>query len=281
MSTEQKPPPAPTPAPAKDATQPKAEPNALAAWLSNAWTRFKQGKLIGYPMMALVLVLVAAIGVGWWILRERGKAEAGRWIERDGIVSVADLDKFAEKHPNSIHAKLAKLEIARIHIGPEGMDQLFVTGDPFNPEVARRAREMRTTAVANVEKAREEFAKLADEFKNDPVIRVECMLACAKAEAILVGIPKEGKAPNPLDPKPLTPGDSRGDPLKAVEWLDKVAKEAPDTDWGKDAQKLADTLRNQNTQQQVATLQASLFELAPRFDTSKMPKDAAHGFPGP
>lgn len=273
MSTEQKPAPAPTPA--TDATQPKAEPNALATWLSNAWTKFKQGKLIGYPLMALLLVLIAGVGVGWWILHERRKTEAAKWIELDGIASVSELEKYAEKNPNSLQGRLAKLEVARMHIGPQGMDQMFIKGSdlsasPFDPEADRKARELRATAIANVEKAREEFATLADDFKKDPVIRVECMLACAKAEAILVGIPKEGQ---------LT--ERRGSPAKAIEWLDKVAAEAPDTAWGKDAKKLADALRNQNTQEQVATLQASLFDLSPSlppFDPTKRPKDAIHGF---
>jgi len=70
----------------------------------------------------------------------------------------------------------------------------------------------------------------------------------------------------------------RGDPKKAVEWLGKGAQAAPDTDWGKDAKKLADTLRNQNTEQQVVTLQAMVYDLTPSLPGFGGPLPP--GFPG-
>jgi hypothetical protein len=270
MSTEQK--PAPTP----NATQPKSEPNALASGLASGWDKFKQGKLISYPVMALILVLVTAIGVGWWITSERRKAEAQKWIKLDGLTSVNGLEEYAKENPNTMQGKVATLEIARLHLGQEGIERMSVKDTDIQAasaeEATRRAGEIRDAAVANVEKAREEFTKLVDDFKDDPVIRVECMYACAKAEAVLVGIPKPGQ----LEQR-------RGNPAKAIEWLDKVSEAAPDTEWGKSAKKLADVLRNQNTKEQVETLQSRLFELAPTLPpfNPKMPKDAAHGFPPP
>ncbi len=250
MSTEQKPAP----------IEPKTEPNTLATGLSTGWERFTQGKLISYPMMALVLVVVAGVGVTWWIVHERRKAESAKWVELDGLSSASALDEFAKKYPNTPQAKLAELEIARTQLGTEGIDRLTV------PDAT-----VRKAATESVEKARDAFAKLADDFKDDPVLKVECMWACAKAEAVLVGMPKEGQLV-----------EFRGSPAKAIEWLDKVAEAAPDTDWGKDAKKFADTLRNLNTQQQVVALHASVYDLSPTlpkfpFDP-KAPKDAAHGF---
>ncbi|MBN9120066.1 MAG: hypothetical protein J0I06_13030 [Planctomycetes bacterium] len=280
MSTEQQQPPAsgaPT-APntvqgphAAHATEPKADPNALARALTDGWDKFKQGKLVSYPMMAILLLVVTAVGLTWWIVHSRRAEQSARWTELDGLSTPAALEEYAKKYPDTVQAKLANLEIARTLLGPEGIERLTATD-----------ANARKTAVANVEKARESFTKLVDDFKDDPVIRVECMLACAKAEAVLVGMPKEGQVIDPLNPKAI---ESRGDPKKAVEWLDKVAEAAPDTDWGKDAKKLADTLRNQNTEQQVLTLQGSVYNLSPSlpgfpFDP-KMPKDAAHGFPIP
>jgi tetratricopeptide (TPR) repeat protein len=271
MSTEK--PPAPVPA---TAAQPKSEGHALTAGLQSGWTQFKQGKVVSYPIMALVLVLVTAAAVGGWIWNERRRAEAAKWVELDGAVSVGDMEKYAEKYPNSIQARLANLQIARIHLGPEGIERMSVRSTDIpsasEEESARKAREIRAAAVANIEKAREEFARMVDEFKNDPVIRVECMFACAKAEAVLIGVLKEGQ----LEQR-------RGDPAKAIEWLDRVAEAAPETDWGKDSKKLADVLRNQNEKEQVVTLQARLSDVTttlPKMDFSKMPRDAAHGFPG-
>ena len=249
MSTEQKPAP----------TEPKAEPNALAAGLSTGWERFTQGQLISYPMMAVILVVVAGIGVTWWIVGERRKAESAKWVELDGLSNNPALKEYADKFPGSKQAKLAELEIARTQLGPDGIDRLTATDTTA-----------RKLAVENIEKARESFTKFADDYKDDPVIHVLCLLACAKAEAVLVGMSKEGQVEQ-----------FRGDPKKAIEWLDKVTAAAPETDWGKDAKKLADSLRNQNTQQQVVNLQSSVYVIPtlPKFDP-KMPFDPTHGFPG-
>jgi hypothetical protein len=280
MSTEQQ--PATQPTTPHPSNEPRQEPNALAAGLTNAWSNFTQGKLLSYPMMAILLLVIAGIGGGWWYFHEQAKASSARWRDWDGQITVAELQKFTEEkgNANTIQAKLANLRIAQIHLESEGIDKMFVRSDdlmrgdvrdPF--EAAKKAQETRATAIKNVEKAREEFTKLVDDFKDDLVIRIQCMLACAKAEAVLVGIPKEGQ---------LT--ERRGNPAKAVEWLDKVAEAAPDTPWGKDSKKLADVLRNQNTTEQVATLHASLFDISPglpgRPGFPGMPKDAIHGFPG-
>jgi hypothetical protein len=266
MSTEQKPPAT------EPKTEPKAEPNALASALTTGWDKFKQGKLISYPVMAAILVVVAGVGVTWWIVNERRNAESAKWTELEGLTTVTGLEEFAQKNPNTLQEKLARLEVARMQLGPDGIDRMYVKGSdlaggrPTSEDTEKRAREMRTTALKSVETARESFAKLVDEFKDDPVIHVECLYACAKAEAVLVGIPKEGQLEQ-----------FRGSPAKAIEWLDKLAAAAPDTDWGKDAKKLADTLRNQNTAQQVQTLQTSVYlvptlpALGPQFPP---------GFPG-
>lgn len=249
MSTEQQTPPAAPaqpPAPAAGAKplgaqEPKGEANALAAAIGGAWDRFKQGKLLSYSTMALLLVVTAAVGVGWWIVFERRKGESAKWVALDTTTGIKGLEEFAGANPNTIQARLASLEIARTQLGPEGIDQLAnVAG--------------RKSAVESIEKAREAFGKLLDEFKSDPVIRVQCLVALAKAESALVGMPKEG-----------TLSEFRGDPKRAIELLDQVADAAGETPWGKDAKKLADVLRNQNTQEQLQTLQRSLYDATPKL----------------
>lgn len=264
MSTEPKPATAP---PAKH--DPKPEPNALASSLTGGWDKFKQGKLISYPLMALILVVVAGIGVTVYITRANRKAESAKWVELTSLNSVKGLEEFATNNPGTVQGRLAALDVARVQLGPEGIE-LFAAPNA----------DVRKKAVESVEKARDTFAKLVDEFKDDPVIKPLCMLGCAKAEVALVGMPKEGQVLDPLNPTAI---ESHGDPKKAVEWLDKVAEAAPETPWGKQSKELADTLRNQNTQQQVITLQASAYSIAtptmPGMDP-KAPRDPAHGFPG-
>ncbi len=275
MSTEQKPATSPAPAPAAAPThnEAKQEPTALAVGLQTGWAKFKRGELMGYKWMAIILLLVAGIGTTWWILAQRSKDQSAKWTEWDGLASPTALKKFADENPKTYQARLARLEIARINLGQQGIDRMY---GPTPSTVAddgqiKRIREMRAEAVENVEKAREEFTKLVDDFKSDPVIRVQCLMGVAQAEAALVGIPKAGQLL-----------ERRGSPAKAIEWLDKVTEAAPETHWGKDAKKLADALRNQNTQEQIATRQTSLFDLSPTLQKwdPRVPKDRDHGWPG-
>lgn len=280
MSTEPKPPttaatattgtaPAPlaptaptttAPAPAVTAPPaPPAEPNALATALSDGWTQFTSGQLISYRAMAIILVAVAAIGTYVYVSRSNRKVDSGRWTEFDsltGTTSVSSLEEYAKKNPNTTQAKLAELEVARTLLGPEGMDR-FAVADPAK----------RKEAVENVEKARDSFLKLADGFKDDPLLKVVCLQSAAKAEASLVGMTREGTT------------QRIGDPNKAVEYLDKVAEAAPDTDWGKEAKKLADALRNKTTQEQVLLLQGSVYTSEKPTDPLSAPK-SPFGAPG-
>ena len=277
MSTEQKPaptppaPPAPAPAAPVAKHEPKAEPNALAQSLAGRWEKFKQGKLLSYPMMALILVVVAGVGVAIYISRSNSKTESALWVEWDAAMQgpVSGMDEFAEKHPNTPQGRTMAFQSAVIRLSLEGMD-LFAAPNA----------DVRKKAVESVEKARTAFIKLADDFKDDPTARVQCLHGAAKAEAALVGMPKDGQTLDPLNPKPI---ENRGDPKKAIELLDKVAEAAPDTDLGKEDKKLADALRNLNTQDQVIKIQAAAYTieapLLPGFNP-KMPRDAAHGFPG-
>ncbi|MCS6864551.1 MAG: hypothetical protein RMJ56_15930 [Gemmataceae bacterium] len=235
MSTEQKP---TLPSPAHhDPTEARPEPTALARWLSTAWDRFKSGQLLSYPVMALLLILIAGTAFGIWLYYERKGAASAKWAEWDALSSLSELNEYAENNSDTLQGRLARLEIARRQLGEDGI-ALLSSPDPAT----------RQSAIANIEKAREAFSKLVDEFSDNSIAKVECLMACAKAEAILIGMPKEGQLEQ-----------FRGDPAKAIEWLDKLAQAAPDTPWGQDAQKLSETLKNQNTRQQVITLQASVY----------------------
>ena len=68
------------------------ESNALAARLSRTWERFKQGKLISYPMMAVLLLVVTGLGLWWWIARERVKEASKTWVELEGANTVSALE---------------------------------------------------------------------------------------------------------------------------------------------------------------------------------------------
>ncbi len=207
--------------------QKDADQNALAARLSGFWDNFKQGKVISYKLMAVLLILVATIGSTWYILTERRKANSQRWMSLEEANSITSLEEISKNNPNTIQDRLARLQIARNQLGVGGIDQL----GSFNPE-------QRKKAVENIEKARDSLGKLLEEFKDDPVLKAECLLGLAKAEAALVPVPaKEGQ---------LT--EFKGSIPKVVELLDQLsAVAAPGTPWATDSKKFADALRDPNS----------------------------------
>ncbi|MCI0704937.1 MAG: hypothetical protein L0241_28080 [Planctomycetia bacterium] len=226
-----------------------SDQNALSSGLSNTWTKFKQGELISYPVMALILVVITAIAVTVWIMHEGSDADSARWTDWDGLTSIESLEKFIEENPDSRQARVSKVEVARLRLS-EGIEQIR-SGDPNRKKAA----------VDNLEKAREAFISLAEVFKEDKSFYPQCLYGSYKAEAALVGVPKEGQ----LD-------QYRGNPDKVIEWAEKLAEAAPDTDWAKDAKKLADVLRNPTLRKEFIDVQSRAYsQPAPVLPDPKTP----------
>jgi hypothetical protein len=227
-----------------------SEQNALAAKLNQFWVDFKQGKVISYKLMALLLIVVATVGSTWYIVTERRKANSHDWVLLDEASTASALEELSKAHPNTIQDRLARLQVARNQLGVAGIDRL----GSINAEVRKKA-------VENIETARDSFGKLLDEFKNDPIFKAECLLALAKAEAALIAIPsKEGQ---------LT--EFKGNIPRMVEWLDQFsAAAAPGTPWATDSKKLADSLRDQNspTMHEFLRVQQALIKTMPLFGDS-------------
>ncbi len=215
--------------------------NALSAKMNQFWADFKQGKVIGYKAMAVILILVAAVGSTVYIVRERAKANSQEWVALEEANTATSFEEISKTYPNTIQDRLARLQIARNQLGVTGIDRL-----------GSISTDQRKKAIDNIEKARESFGKLLDEFKNDPVFKAECLLALAKAEAALVAVPaKEGQ---------LT--EFKGSIAKVVGWLDQLSETAaPETPWATDSKKLAESLRDQNsaTSHEFLRVQQALF----------------------
>jgi len=244
--------------------QKELEQNALASRLSRLWTNFKQGKLISYKVMAIILLLVAGFGLWWYVSDQSKKNTSKLWLDFDEAFSIGKLQEIADRNPPVATSRLAALLIARSQLGPDGIDQLASD----RPE-ARRP-EARQKAIENIEKARESFTKLLDQFKNDPVFKAECLLGLAKAEAALVGVPvKQEQEPTGLGPIAIAT-EFRGKVPKVVEYLDQLsAAAAPNTPWATDSKKLADALRNETSPSstEFVRVQRSLFEFHSPFPT--------------
>ncbi|HEX4612192.1 MAG TPA: hypothetical protein VH092_28620 [Urbifossiella sp.] len=211
-----------------------------------AWGKFKRGELIPYWIMAIILVLATGLGL-FLFLRSQGRdVESRKWLDLEGASTPQDLEKIVTDYPDSVPAKLAEFHLARIKLGPEGIDNL-VTGD----------EPVRKRALANIEAAKDTFSKMAPEFKDSPVLQAECYLGLAKAEVALIGITKEGAR--------FTDGISfRGSPTVAADWLEKLAAVAEGTPWGDEAKKQAADLRVPNgpLEQDIRRIQTNLYNMA-------------------
>jgi hypothetical protein len=222
MSTEQKPQPAGgSPAPHH---KEHYETTALGTTLISNWGKFKQGKLISYKMMGIILVAGTAIGLLIYIWAEKRSLSSKYWMELEGANSLASLEDFSKAHGDSTVGRVAELDRARVLLGPEGIDKL--------PQARDEAE--RKHAVENIDMARDLMLKLIDQFKDEPILRLECLMGMAKSEAALIGYPKEGGLPT----------EFRGSVDKLIGWLDKVADAAEGTPWGDDAKKLSASLKS-------------------------------------
>lgn len=214
------------------AEQKETEQNALATTLTDGWASFKQGKLVSYRLMALLVILCVSVGVWLYISSERRKNTSRQWLAFDEARSIDALDKFEKANPNTPAAKVAEVVIARSLLGTDGIEMLN------SPKA-----ETRQKAVENIETARKEFERLLPLFEKDPVFKAECLLGLAKAEAALVGVPVKADAPAGLNP--VAPSrDARGKVETVIKYLDELAAAAaPDTPWATESKKLADALR--------------------------------------
>lgn len=238
MSTEQKPPPAQTPAVPHHKEH--LETNALGQSLISGWAKFKAGQLISYKWMGIILIAVTAIGLTLYIIAERSVEGARRWAELETANSRAALEKFAEQNPNTLVGNVAQLDLARVLLGPDGIERIPTS----------RSEAERKTAVGNIEKSREMMTKLLEAFKDQPLLKLQCLVGIAKAEATLIGMNKEGSL------------DQLGSVDKLIEWLDKIGEAADGTPWGDDAKKMSSSLKSSPTvKEELVNVQRTLYTM--------------------
>lgn len=231
------------------------EQNALAAKLTTGWDKFKKGQLVSYRVMAISLIAVTAIGLFFYIRSGKRSEASAQWAELEGANSLDLLDEYAKKRPNTASGNVAQLHAARYKLGNVGIEAL-----------GTRDAALQKKAVENIESARDAFEQLVGVFKNDPVMKVQCILGRAKAEAALIGIYKDGHT-----------AEFRGSVAELTKWLDMLATEAGDTPWGEDAKKFAESLKTGPTREELERVQRGLYtieklpDLPPGFTPPKAP----------
>lgn len=183
---------------------PPIEKNDLAEGLKAIAAKAKGAPSSNFRFVLLLLALGAILGA-WLYLRGSGrKSDAEAWRQLEALGGLDDFEKFAETYANTPPGRAAQLQQARILLA-QGVVQL--TTPAFDADARKKT-------IEKIEKARELFAKLAGEFKDDLTLKAQCYEGAAKAELSLVGVPKaDGN---------LT--DDRGSVKKAAEYYRDYAK---------------------------------------------------------
>lgn len=177
------------------------EPESVGEGIQEMWGGVKAAFASVNPKAIGIVLGIAIIGGLWWYLaRESRRSASSVWTSFEELGTQTDLEKFIEDHKKSTAGRVARLEQARIWAGPEGIAFLSV-----------RDQKLRMKGIENLEKARDEFAKLADEF-DDVTLKGQALEQASDAELALVGIPKQGSQ------------ESRGTVEKAVEYLRRLVK---------------------------------------------------------
>ena len=188
--------------------QKELEDNTLYNWLRDLPAKLKSGASGNAKIIGGVMLVALAGGIWWWFSGESKKTEAGRWRDTNNAQSPGELKRISDDYPNTTQSLIARRSAAEIQFGTEGTAKLD-NGDT------------RAAAIESIEKARDEFLKLADEFNKlgDKTLRAKCLRQAAEAEESLIGIPKTGV--NELE---WNEGQDRGTVAKAMEYYTEASK---------------------------------------------------------
>ncbi|QEL20986.1 hypothetical protein [Limnoglobus roseus] len=232
------------------------EKNDLAEGLKSLAGKAKGGQFVNVRFLALAVLLVAIVGV-WLYLRGSGrKSDAEMWRNFDNLNTPDSYEKFAEGHANTPAGRAARVQEARVLMS-QGISQLMLQA--FEADARKKT-------IDNIDKAREQFTKLADDYKDDLTMRAQCLEGAAKAELALVGIPKDAA-------KETSPENSRGSVKKAAELYREYAKTVGDkTVLGEQAtKKAADLDANAKTIFELGSNLNNKFKYRPPVEEPKKP----------
>lgn len=159
------------------------------------------------PVVALVGVgLVVVTALVWWIYSGRSAEQRSHlWTQMDAALqdereTRTKLGDLAREHRRTLPGRVARFLLARQDL-QEGVRAL-------------PADAARKDAIEKLTKARGEFAQLATECADDPVLGPEALMNRARAEEALAGVPN-----------PEAPTKGLGDLDRAFEaYRDLVAK---------------------------------------------------------
>jgi len=152
--------------------------NALADRLGRIVQGFKEG-FHDRPSNKTMLVLggiVAAIAlIAVWRITSNARARAvsAEWLQLDEASNFADLEKIAEKKSDNEPARIARFQMARVHLR-RGMEN-FCSTSPDG----------RADALKDLNEAARLYGELSGEAKDNPLLTQEALLGIGKAKEAL------------------------------------------------------------------------------------------------
>ena len=229
------------------------EKNELASHLDRLWKGagdVKSNTTIW--IVAGVIVLVGVLIFAWQYYSSASqKNQASQWRQISDATDAKDLESIIENNKGTQLAAAAKAQLARITLN-DGLNKLGTESQ-------------REAAIANIEKARELYEQVRAEAKGEKQLQREALLAEAKAEESLVGIPKGDN-----------PSEMRGSLDKALQLYEEAASNFGDTPQGKEAAARAKEIK-ENKQK----IQQFYVDLNKRFTKFEVPKLEAPKFDSP
>jgi hypothetical protein len=196
------------------------EKNELAERLHHWWKGTGETRTSSTFWVILgALVLIAVLFFAWKYYNESSlKNRASVWKQIEQANNADELQGIVEANRGTNVGHAAKVALARVLLN-EGLNNL-------------PTEQKRITAITSIERARTLYNELIDESKGIALLQRESLLAAAKAEEALVGIPKADNA-----------SEYRGNLDRALELYERAAQEHANTPQGKEAAERAKDIR--------------------------------------
>jgi len=199
------------------------EHNILLTHL-NRWIEKLKGNTLYFIVASVVLLVLVILLARFWI-RSGAAAKSARYTELVRAKTIKELDEIIASNAKET-ALWAKLEKARLQLYREGIEKL---GTNDFEELKK--------AYAKVEDGRKLYLDTVNDLKDYPSLQQETWISCAKAEEVLLGVPKEDKN-----------NEYRGSFDKMLEYYRNAAAINPDSEASKSYAAEAKKLESQRTQ---------------------------------
>jgi hypothetical protein len=119
-----------------------------------------------------LLGLAILVGGGWWLYdRYAGEKRSNEWVEIDAADSVDSLQHIVDEHKGGMPNRIARFDIARAKLR-HGLENYCDPGE-------------RDAALADLASAADDYATLAEESKDTPILVQEALLGIGTAKEAL------------------------------------------------------------------------------------------------